>query len=308
MKQTTAIGIGGAVRRAARSASIMEGGNPMAFINIPALLIVVGGTCVRAARLLEHGGRNAHAEARDPRDQGRHVGRPPGRVQADGRPRREGAPRGPARARGRARGGRRRSSRRRASSWSSTAPTPSRRGDPRSPRSTAWPAATARTPSSSRRSAASRRRSASSAPCWASSTCSRTSRARARSGRSIAGAFLATLYGVGSANLDLPADRQQAQGACPAIEVNYREMILEGVLSIQAGDNPRMLAEKLETLPRRRRERGADEERAGGAAARAGAAGGGMSGARAAEAPARQRRRRRARGRATSAGSSPTPT
>ena len=31
-------------------------------------------------------------------------------------------------------------------------------------------------------------------------------------------------------------------------EVNYREMILEGVLALQAGDNPSMLAERLDTF------------------------------------------------------------
>ena len=43
MKAITAIGIGGAVGVLLLSV-IMEGGNPMAFINIPAFLIVIGGT------------------------------------------------------------------------------------------------------------------------------------------------------------------------------------------------------------------------------------------------------------------------
>ena len=64
-------------------------------------------------------------------------------------------------------------------------------------------------------------------------------------GHSIAGAFLATLYGVGSANLDLPARRRTSSRSCRARRSNYREMQLEAILSIQAGDNPRMLAEKL---------------------------------------------------------------
>ena len=56
----------------------------------------------------------------------------------------------------------------------------------------------------------------------------------------------------------LPADRQQAQGAL-GDELLYREMLIEAILSIQAGDNPRMLAEKLETFlaperPRRGRQ------------------------------------------------------
>jgi chemotaxis protein MotA len=66
-------------------------------------------------------------------------------------------------------------------------------------------------------------------------------------GHAIAGAFLATLYGVGSANLIfLPIGNKLKE--LSAIESVYREMLLEAVLSIQAGDNPRMLREKLETF------------------------------------------------------------
>jgi chemotaxis protein MotA len=65
-------------------------------------------------------------------------------------------------------------------------------------------------------------------------------------GHAIAGAFLATLYGVGSANLIfLPIGNKLKE--LSSIELAYREMLLEAVLSIQAGDNPRMLREKLET-------------------------------------------------------------
>jgi len=66
-------------------------------------------------------------------------------------------------------------------------------------------------------------------------------------GHAIAGAFLATLYGVGSANLIfLPIANKLKE--LSSIELAYREMLLEAVLSIQAGDNPRMLREKLETF------------------------------------------------------------
>jgi chemotaxis protein MotA len=66
-------------------------------------------------------------------------------------------------------------------------------------------------------------------------------------GHSIAGAFLATLYGVGSANLIyLPVANKLKE--LSAEELLYREMQLEAILSIQAGDNPRMLGEKLETF------------------------------------------------------------
>ena len=66
-------------------------------------------------------------------------------------------------------------------------------------------------------------------------------------GHSIAGAFLATLYGVGSANIVyLPVSNRlkELSGA----EMAYRTLLVEGILSIQAGDNPRMLAEKLDTF------------------------------------------------------------
>jgi chemotaxis protein MotA len=66
-------------------------------------------------------------------------------------------------------------------------------------------------------------------------------------GHSIAGAFIATLYGVGSANLIfIPVANKLKE--LSAEEQLYREMQLEAILSIQAGDNPRMLGEKLETF------------------------------------------------------------
>jgi chemotaxis protein MotA len=65
-------------------------------------------------------------------------------------------------------------------------------------------------------------------------------------GKSIASAFIATLYGVGSANIIyLPVGNKLK--ALAAEELNYREMQLEAILAIQAGDNPRTIGEKLET-------------------------------------------------------------
>jgi chemotaxis protein MotA len=63
-------------------------------------------------------------------------------------------------------------------------------------------------------------------------------------GPSISAAFIATLMGVGAANvIFLPvANRLKA---ISAEEVELRMMTLEGILSIQAGDNPRLVAEKL---------------------------------------------------------------
>jgi len=63
-------------------------------------------------------------------------------------------------------------------------------------------------------------------------------------GPSISAAFLATLMGVGAANvIFLPiANRLKA---ISAEEVELRMMTVEGILSIQAGDNPRLVSEKL---------------------------------------------------------------
>jgi len=66
-------------------------------------------------------------------------------------------------------------------------------------------------------------------------------------GHSIATAFIATLYGVGSANLFwLPVGTKLKIKAKE--EVLLYEMILEGILSIQAGNNPRILEEKLKSF------------------------------------------------------------
>ncbi len=65
-----------------------------------------------------------------------------------------------------------------------------------------------------------------------------------RLGPSISAAFIATLMGVGAANvIFLPiANRLKA---ISAEEVELRMMTVEGILSIQAGDNPRLVSEKL---------------------------------------------------------------
>ena len=66
-------------------------------------------------------------------------------------------------------------------------------------------------------------------------------------GHSIAGAFLATLYGVGSANLlFIPIGNRLKD--LSQVERTHRELVLEATLSIQAGDNPRMLADKLQSF------------------------------------------------------------
>jgi chemotaxis protein MotA len=63
-------------------------------------------------------------------------------------------------------------------------------------------------------------------------------------GPAISAAFLATFYGVGVANLFfLPI--ANSLKARTEHEVSERTLVIEGILSIQSGDNPRVLAEKL---------------------------------------------------------------
>ncbi len=83
----------------------------------------------------------------------------------------------------------------------------------------------------------------------------------------IAAAFLATLLGVGVGQRRLPARRRTASRSCPRQELHFREMTLEGILAIQAGDNPRVVAEKLMAyVPPA--ERPTDEEQAAAAGGR----------------------------------------
>ncbi len=66
----------------------------------------------------------------------------------------------------------------------------------------------------------------------------------AKMGPLIAGAFIATLYGVSSANLIfLPISNKLKSRA--ADELIVREIMIEGLLAIQAGANPRLVEEKL---------------------------------------------------------------
>lgn len=63
-------------------------------------------------------------------------------------------------------------------------------------------------------------------------------------GPSIAVAFLATLWGVGSANLIwLPIATKLKR--LTAVEVSYRGMVIDGVLAIQSGATPRLVGERL---------------------------------------------------------------
>ncbi|GAA0814316.1 flagellar motor protein [Spirilliplanes yamanashiensis] len=66
-------------------------------------------------------------------------------------------------------------------------------------------------------------------------------------GHAIAAAFVATLWGVLSANvLFLPLAARL--GRLSGIEVEEMELAIEGVLAIQSGANPRLVAQKLRSL------------------------------------------------------------
>ncbi|MBP2653111.1 MAG: chemotaxis protein MotA [Firmicutes bacterium] len=80
-------------------------------------------------------------------------------------------------------------------------------------------------------------------------------------GPAIATAFLATLYGIGSANVFfLPIAAKLKNRSANQIVVY--EVALEGILSVQAGDNPRIVEEKLEAfLPPRDRIKQSNKEK-----------------------------------------------
>ena len=80
-------------------------------------------------------------------------------------------------------------------------------------------------------------------------------------GPAISGAFIATLYGVGSANVVLLPTANRLKNLSLE-EVELRTMTLEGILAIQAGDNPRVVADKLSSFipPTERAGAGSSEE------------------------------------------------
>jgi chemotaxis protein MotA len=66
-------------------------------------------------------------------------------------------------------------------------------------------------------------------------------------GKEIAGAFVATLWGVLSANVFwFPIHNRLRR--ISDLECDQMELILEGILAIQAGSNPRLVAQKLQSL------------------------------------------------------------
>lgn len=91
-------------------------------------------------------------------------------------------------------------------------------------------------------------------------------------GPAISAAFLATFYGVAAANVVfLPI--ANALKKKTAQEASERLLVIEGVLSIQSGDNPRILAEKLWSfMPPAVRDNPGDEDSGSGAGAASAAA------------------------------------
>jgi len=90
-------------------------------------------------------------------------------------------------------------------------------------------------------------------------------------GPAISAAFIATFFGVASANLYyLPVGNKLKKISHD--EVHARTMIIEGIISIQAGDNPRVVEEKLMAfVPPALRAAGAAEAESGAGAERAAA-------------------------------------
>jgi len=65
-----------------------------------------------------------------------------------------------------------------------------------------------------------------------------------RLGSGIATAFVATIYGVGLANLFLLPMANKLKNYVQA-ETHFREMVIEGLVGISEGDNPRMIENRL---------------------------------------------------------------
>lgn len=66
-------------------------------------------------------------------------------------------------------------------------------------------------------------------------------------GASIAVAFTATLYGVASANLIFLPIASKIKARCQS-ELNVMEMLLVGILSLQNGDHPHLVRQKLSSF------------------------------------------------------------
>jgi chemotaxis protein MotA len=83
----------------------------------------------------------------------------------------------------------------------------------------------------------------------------------ASAGEGIAAAFVATFYGVAFANvIYLPISNKLKR--ISETEANHMELLLEGILSIQAGSNPRIVEQKLKSFLSAREREELEEEAA----------------------------------------------
>ena len=64
-------------------------------------------------------------------------------------------------------------------------------------------------------------------------------------GHGIAAAFTATVYGIGFANLFFLPVAAKLKGAIQS-QTQVREMVIEGMLAIAQGENPRSIESRLE--------------------------------------------------------------
>jgi chemotaxis protein MotA len=93
-------------------------------------------------------------------------------------------------------------------------------------------------------------------------------------GPAISSAFIATLFGIGTANVVYLPVANRLKSLSTA-EVELRTLTLDGILAVQAGDNPRVVAEKLNSYiapVNRLNGEGENAASAGGQSARAEAA------------------------------------
>ncbi len=87
-----------------------------------------------------------------------------------------------------------------------------------------------------------------------------------RLGESIAVAFIATFYGVGSANLIWLPLASKLKKQAEAVQL-LDEMVLEGLASIQSGENPRILQERLQPYLPKEGKKGKEQAADGAAGA-----------------------------------------
>ena len=81
--------------------------------------------------------------------------------------------------------------------------------------------------------------------CSASWRCCRISPIPAKLGAGIASAFTATIYGIGLANLFFLPVANKLKGIIHR-QTQFREMVIDGMMCIAQGENPRAIEAKLQ--------------------------------------------------------------